>query len=82
MHEKEFVAIGGRADTVVSALRTTGSEEIPDLKAALTHCMKALETATGQNVSLHALEVALLDRTRTGRKFRRVGAEEAGTLLS
>ena len=44
--------------------------------------MNALETATGQTISLEALEVALLDRTRTGRKFRRIPAEEAGTLLS
>ena len=69
VHEKEFVAIGGRSDTVASALRATGSEDVLDLKAALTRCMKALETATGQSVSLPALEVALLDRTRTGRKF-------------
>ncbi len=82
IHEKEFVAIGGRADAVVSALRTKGPENVPDLKTALTRCMNALETVTGQTVSLQALEVALLDRTRTGRKFRRIAAEEASTLLT
>jgi len=82
IHEKEFVAIGGRADAVVSALRSLGSGDVLDLTTALTRCMNALETATGQNVSLQSLEVALLDRTRTGRKFRRVGAEEASSLLS
>ncbi len=82
VHEKEFVAIGGRADTVASALRTMGTGNDSDLKAVLTRCMKAFETATDQNVSLHALEVAILDRTRPGRKFRRIDAEEAGSLLS
>lgn len=81
-HEKRFVAIGGRADALVSALRSGEADALPDLKAGLTRCMKALETATDQKISLHALEVALLDRTRTGRKFRRVGVEEASALLT
>ena len=81
-HEKHFVAIGGRADALASALRSRGSETVPDLKAALTHCMNALETATDQKVPLDGLEVALLDRTRVGRKFRRVAFEEADALLA
>ena len=83
VHEKQFVAIGGRSDALVSALRAAGSSGDPlDLKAVLAKCIQALETATGQNVSLHALEVALLDRTRTGRKFRRVALDEAESILA
>ncbi len=81
-HEKQFVAIGGRADALIAALRSGASDALPDLKAALTHCMKALDTSTDQKVSLDGLEVALLDRTRVGRKFRRVAFEEASTLLA
>ena len=81
-HEKQRVAIGGRADAVLSALRARDSETVLDVKTALTHCIHALETATDQKVSLDGLEVATLDRTRVGRKFRRVGFQEANALLS
>ena len=83
VHETRFIAIGGRSEAVVSALRAAGgAEDTPDMKAALTRCMNALETATGQAVPLPALEMALLDRTRTGRKFRRVTFDEAETILA
>ncbi len=83
VHEKRCIAIGGRSEDVASALRSAeGEGDAPDLNTALTRCMKALETATGQPVSLRALEVALLDRTRTGRKFRRVPPDEAESLLA
>ncbi len=82
-HEKRFVAIGGRSDTVASTLRDAGGlEDTLDLKAALTRCMQAIEAATEQTVSLQALEIALLDRTRTGRKFRRMSFADAEALLS
>ena len=82
-HEKQFIAIGGRSEAVVSALRDAGdSGDALDLKAALTRCMQALETATEHPVSLHTLEIALLDRTRTGRKFRRMPFHDAKSLLA
>jgi len=80
-HERRFVAIGGRSDTLASALRDAdGSEDRLDLKTALTRCMKAIETATEQPVSLQVLEIALLDRTRAGRKFRRMTFDDARAL--
>lgn len=80
-HERRFVVIGGRSDTLASALRDAdGSEDMLDLKTALTRCMKAIETATEQPVSLQALEMALLDRTRAGRKFRRMTFDDARAL--
>ncbi len=82
VHEKHFVVIGGRSDAIVSALRERGSEDALDLKAALTRCMQSLETATEQHVSLQSLEIALLDRARTGRRFRRVAFAEAETILA
>ncbi len=82
-HEQQCVAIGGRAEALVAARRSQGGGSMPDLQAALLHGMKALDTATNQNVSLEGLEVAVLDRTRVGRrKFRRVAFEEARALLS
>lgn len=81
-HEKQFVAIGGRADALLAALRERESETVPDVRTALTHCLHALETATDQKAALDGLEVAILDRTRVGRKFRRVAFQEANALLS
>ncbi len=83
VHEKHFVAIGGRSDALTATLREAGpSEAAPDLKAALARCMNAIETATEQTVSLQALEIALLDRTRTGRKFCRMTLAAADALLA
>ena len=82
-HEKQFIAIGGRSEAVLSALRDAkDSGDTQDLKAAITRCMQAFETATEQPVSLHTLEIAVLDRTRPGRKFRRVPFDEAEALLA
>ncbi len=82
VHEKQFIAIGGRSDVLTSALRASDLEAVLDLKTAITRCMNAIETATEQTVSLHALEIAVLDRTRPGRRFRRVAFDEAETLLA
>jgi proteasome alpha subunit len=56
--------------------------ETPTLKAALTLCVGALETITNQKLPLEGLEVAALDRTRTGRKFRRISSSESRQMLA
>jgi proteasome alpha subunit len=55
---------------------------LPDLKSALTLCMGALEQTGNQKLSLETLEVAVLDRTRDNRKFRRYAPAETRELLS
>ncbi len=80
--ERNFTAIGGRSEAILTFLRKETSETSPSLNTALQLCQQAFEKGTDPKSSLEGLEVALLDRTRSGRKFRRVETSEASTLLS
>lgn len=80
--ERNFTAIGGRSEAILTFLRKETSETSPSLNTALQLCQQAFEKGPDPKSSLEGLEVALLDRTRSGRKFRRVETSEASTLLS
>jgi proteasome alpha subunit len=80
--ERGFTAIGGRAEALQLFLKERYKSEAPALKAALSLCMAGLESVTNQKVSMEGLEVAVLDRTRTGRKFRRIAPAESRQILS
>ncbi len=80
--EQKFTAIGGRSEVILTYLRNKVSETRPPLSTALELCQQAFEKSTDPKTSLEGLEVALLDRTRSGRKFRRVETSEALSLLS
>ena len=80
--ERNFTAIGGRSEAILTFLRKELSDTRPSLKKALELCQKAFEPGGERKSNLEGLEVALLDRTRKGRKFRRVLASEASHLLS
>jgi proteasome alpha subunit len=80
--ERGFAVIGGRSDNVQTYLKDRISAEAPELKAALSLCHTALEQSTSQKIPSENLEVAVLDRTRTGRKFRRLSVTETRQLLS
>lgn len=83
-HERLFVAIGGRSEAILSALQKTsvGSEQQLNLETALSHCISALEFGNDQPVSVDGLEIALLDRSQPGRKFRRVSRSDREDILS
>ncbi|RMH09440.1 MAG: proteasome subunit alpha [Nitrospirae bacterium] len=81
-HERTFIAIGGRSDALLAALRRDGPAPSPDLRTALTHCRRSLESVTDQKLSVEGLEVAVLDRNRIGRKFRRLTHQEVAGLLA
>ena len=81
-HERSFVAIGGKSDALLAALQKGAGNTLMDLPAALKHCVGALKKVTEQDVSSNGLEVAVLDRTRLGRKFRRLSQDEFSSLLS
>ena len=70
--EKNFAVIGGRSEAVQSVLKEKSSGQIPPLDAALKLCVAALEQTANQKLQPEGLEVAVLDRTRAGRKFRRL----------
>jgi proteasome alpha subunit len=80
--ERGFTAIGGRADVLQAFLRERYKTEGPSLKVALSLCVAGLESVTNQKIALEGLEVAVLDRTRSARKFRRIPPVESRQILS
>jgi len=80
--ERGFAAIGGRAEALQIFLKERYKTEPLTLKAALSLCVAALESVTNQKLPLEGLEVAALDRTRVGRKFRRIPPSESRQLLA
>jgi proteasome alpha subunit len=80
--ERQFAVIGGKSEAVQAALKEKVPAQLPDLKAALTLCINALEQTGNQKLSLESLEVAVLDRTRENRKFRRYTPAEAKQILA
>ncbi|NKB81760.1 MAG: proteasome subunit alpha [Nitrospirales bacterium] len=71
-HDRLFSVIGGRSEALLMALRKREHSERLNHDAALTHCLEALEHVHDQKISREAVEVAVLDRTRNGRKFMRI----------
>jgi proteasome alpha subunit len=80
--EKNFAVIGGRSDAVQTALKETSSGQPPTLETALVRCLSALEQTANLKLPPEGLEVAVLDRSRVGRKFRRLPVSEIRRLLS
>ena len=80
--EKNFSVIGGKSDAVQAVLKEKSSTQLPSLAAALALCVSALEQTANLKLSPEGLEVAVLDRNRVGRKFRRVPVTDIRRLLS
>jgi proteasome alpha subunit len=81
MDEQGFAAIGGQADELKLYLKDKYQEGMA-LEASMRLATKALEASTSQKIRAANLEVALLDRQRTGRHFRRFEAGELVRLVS
>jgi proteasome alpha subunit len=80
--ENNFAVIGGRAEAVQTILKEKHSGQAPSLDAALKLCVMALEQTANQKLQPEGLEVAVLDRSRTGRKFRRISVSDIRRILS
>jgi len=80
--EKTFAVIGGKSEAVQTVLKEKSLNPAPSLDAALKLCVTALEQTANQKLQPEGLEVAVLDRTRTGRKFRRLPISDIRRLLS
>ncbi|NGZ04452.1 MAG: proteasome subunit alpha [Nitrospira sp. WS238] len=80
--EKNYAVIGGRAEAVQTLLKDKSPRQAPSLDVALKLCVTALEQTANQKLPPEGLEVAVLDRTRTGRKFRRLSVTDIQRLLS
>jgi proteasome alpha subunit len=80
--EKNFAVIGGKSEAVHTLLKDASPNRIPSLDAALKLCVAALEQTSNQKLQHEGLEVAVLDRSRTGRKFRRLSVNDVRGILS
>ncbi|HEY4571584.1 MAG TPA: proteasome subunit alpha, partial [Kribbella sp.] len=81
--EQGFVAMGGNADPITTKMQQGHTEGMP-LLDSLRLAVDALANADGEERTLAApqLEVAVLDRTRPRRKFRRFTDGQLEQLLS
>jgi len=80
MDEHGFTVLGGQAETILEALRGSYEEEL-DLGAALRLGARALAHDDAPTPA-DQLEVALLDRERSHRAFRRIKGDELDALLA
>ncbi|MEP6959026.1 MAG: proteasome subunit alpha, partial [Nitrospirota bacterium] len=80
--ERAFAVIGGKSEAVQALLKEKGLTKLPELQTALTLCITALEQIGNQKLILESLEVAVLDRTRDGRRFRRLTPADTKQLLA
>jgi proteasome alpha subunit len=80
-----WVAMGGAAERLGSMLEQRYPDAypngLPDLGAAVSLGHDALASAEERDLVAEGLEVAVLDRTRARRKFRRLNTEEVRALL-
>ena len=77
-----FCAIGGSAEELQGLLRSEYREGLP-LRDALVLGRRALQRASENEpqVTLDNLEVCILERSRSGRKFRRLSADTLREIL-
>jgi proteasome alpha subunit len=83
--EPEFLVMGGQADTVAASLKESYRPNLP-LGEAVTIAVKALASVGSDNgaprsLVADSLEVAVLDRNRGNRKFRRIAGAALASLL-
>jgi proteasome alpha subunit len=78
--EKSYATIGGQAEELKLFLRDKSMQN-PSLEGALRLATRALEAAASQKVKAAILEVAILERGRVGRKFRRLSLPEVQALI-
>ena len=78
--ERGFTVIGGKSEEGRSDLKNRFSPDQP-LKTAFKMANGALEAVNRQTLAPQGLEVAFLDRNRTGRKFKRLSLNEITELF-
>ena len=78
--QEGYVAMGGESEALVERLKG-GYRADMDLAGALKLGVDSLTSQDGQGVEARRLEVAVLDRTRGRRKFRRLPDDEVERIL-
>jgi len=78
---QRWVAMGGQADALGTYLKEKYPKKTPDLAGAMKLGNDALRSVEGRAVEPEVLEVAVLDRTRSRRKFARLSGDGLKELL-
>ncbi|HEY7540207.1 MAG TPA: proteasome subunit alpha, partial [Methylomirabilota bacterium] len=78
--ERNYAAMGGQSDEIRRFLKDHHKEGMP-LDEALQLGVRALTVTQNKTLTEKDLEVAVLDRTKARRKFRRIPLEALGQLL-
>jgi len=78
--ERHYAAMGGQADEIRRFLKENYKEAL-DLSEALKLGVRALNVTQNKTLSERDLEIAVLDRTKARRKFRRIPPEATAQLL-
>ena len=78
--ERNYAAMGGQSDEIRRFLKDHHKEGMP-LNEALQLGVRALTVTQNKTLTEKDLEVAVLDRTKARRKFRRIPLEALGQLL-
>ncbi len=78
--EKNYAAMGGQSDEIRRYLKDNFQDSL-DLEAALHLGVRALMVTQNKTLTERDLEVAVLDRTKERRKFRRIPSEVLHQLL-
>jgi proteasome alpha subunit len=81
MDEHGFTVLGGQAEAITDSLKADYTEGL-DVGAAIRLGAKALGSPDDRQIAADQLEVAVLDRGRPRRKFRRIEDGEVTSLLS
>ena len=76
-----WVAMGGQAEALGTYLTEKFPKKPADLKTVIKLGDDALKSVEGRDVPGEHLEVAVLDRNKTRRKFRRLPLDEVNQLL-
>ena len=79
--EKNYAAMGGQSEEIRRYLKDNFQENL-DVAAALKLGVRALMVTQNKTLTERDLEVAVLDRTKERRKFRRIPAEVLHQLLT
>jgi len=80
MDEKGFAAVGGKADSLRDYLKGKYRKNA-SLSDALDLTLKGFGEVVDEKIGVGNLEVAVLDRNRTGRKFKRFLQNELKDIL-
>jgi proteasome alpha subunit len=78
--EKNYAAMGGQADEIRRFLKDNYRENL-SLEEAVQLSVRALNVTQNKTLTEKDLEVAVLDRTKERRTFRRIPAEALAQLL-